>query len=62
MLILRLKQNTKLDVTKSVADTELCTCVLGFYGVVLIIELSVLFSHTAGTKCMTVSCGVDWNI
>lgn len=30
------------------------TCVLGFYGVTLIVEWPVIFSHTVGTKCITV--------
>lgn len=60
MLILRLRQNTKVDINRSEVDSELC--VLGFYSVTLIVEWSVLFSHTAGTKCTTVLCGKDWNI
>lgn len=47
-------KNTKLGVNKSVDGIELCICVLGFYCVALIVEWSVLFSHTAGTKCLTV--------
>ena len=54
MLVLKGQIECKPGINKSVADSELCSCVLGVYGASLIVEWSVLFGKTVGTKCITV--------